>query len=79
MATIDQIGEALKNAHASGDTEAATKLAHAYKDMQSQPTPDFKLPERSYDWTEVPEQFVKNLPSTGGKVLEGMANMVVHC
>jgi hypothetical protein len=78
MATIDQIGEALKNAHASGDTEAASKLAHAYKDMQSQPTPDFKLPERSYDWTEVPEQFVKNLPSTGGKVLEGIANMVVH-
>jgi hypothetical protein len=78
MATIDQIGEALKNAHASGDTEAASKLAHAYKDMQSQPTPDFKRPERSYDWTEVPEQFVKNLPSTGGKVLEGIANMVVH-
>lgn len=78
MATIDQIGEALKNAHASGNTEAASKLAHAYKDMQSQSSPDFKRPERSYDWTEVPEQFVKNLPSTGGKVLEGIADMVVH-
>lgn len=30
MATREEIGEALKNAHAAGDTEAATKLADAY-------------------------------------------------
>lgn len=78
MATIEQIGEALKNAHASGDIESATKLAHAYKDMQSQSYSNFTRPERDYAWSEVPEQFVKNLPSTGAKVLEGVANMVAH-
>jgi hypothetical protein len=34
MATREQIGEALKRAHAAGDTEAARKLAQAYRDYQ---------------------------------------------
>lgn len=34
MATLDQIGAALKNAAAAGDTAAATKLAAAYRQMQ---------------------------------------------
>ncbi len=34
MATKEQIGEALKRAHAAGDIEAARKLALAYRDYQ---------------------------------------------
>jgi hypothetical protein len=37
MATLEQIGAALKRAAAAGDTAAATKLASAYKAMQAQP------------------------------------------
>jgi hypothetical protein len=36
MATLEQIGAALKRAAAAGDTAAATKLAKAYKAMQAQ-------------------------------------------
>lgn len=36
MATLQQIGDALKRAAAAGDTAAATKLAAAYKAMQAQ-------------------------------------------
>lgn len=36
MATLEQIGAALKRAAAAGDTAAATKLAQAYKAMQAQ-------------------------------------------
>jgi hypothetical protein len=36
MATLEQIGAALKKAAAAGDTAAATKLASAYKAMQGQ-------------------------------------------
>lgn len=35
MATREQIGEALKRAHAAGDTDAARKLAQAYRDYQA--------------------------------------------
>lgn len=39
MATLEQIGEALKRAHAAGDTDAATKLAQAYRAMSQMETP----------------------------------------
>jgi hypothetical protein len=37
MATIQQLGTALKNAHAAGDVEAAQRLAAAIREMQSRP------------------------------------------
>lgn len=40
MATLEQIGAALKRAAAAGDTAAATKLAAAYKAMQGQSVPE---------------------------------------
>lgn len=39
MATLEQIGEALKRAHAAGDTDAAAKLAQAYRAMSSAEQP----------------------------------------
>lgn len=36
MATLEQIGRALRNAHNAGDTNAARRLAKAYKEMQAQ-------------------------------------------
>jgi hypothetical protein len=50
MATIEQLGEALKRAHEAGDTEAAKVLARAYADARSQqtaaPQPQQQAPQR---------------------------------
>lgn len=78
MASIDEIASALNKAADAEDHEAATELAQLYQSMQEPSNQGFEKPKRLYEWSEVPEQFVKNLPSTGGKVLEGIADMVVH-
>lgn len=44
MASLEQIGAALKRAAAAGDTAAATKLASAYKAMQAQQTAQPEAP-----------------------------------
>ena len=35
MATLYEIGQALRNADAAGDIEAAKRLAQAYRDLQT--------------------------------------------
>jgi len=45
VATREQIGQALKNAHAAGDTEAARKLADAYQRMRAAPQSPQEAPE----------------------------------
>jgi hypothetical protein len=39
MATLEELGSALKNAHAAGDVEAARKLANAIQTYSPQPEP----------------------------------------
>lgn len=69
-ATLEQIGKALKNAAAAGDTAAANKLASAYKAMQSQPV----VPEVEQ---QVQEQPGDNLVSQGlSGFNEGVGNIL---
>lgn len=60
MATIEQIGEALKRAHAAGDTENAKVLARAYADARSRqtaaPQPQQQAPQQERLTYESPEQ-----------------------
>ena len=44
MATVERLGEALKNAHAAGDEYAAKKFADAIRALQSTPTPVVPTP-----------------------------------
>lgn len=73
MATLEQIGTALKKAAAAGDTNAATTLARAYKSMQTQAKPvDDSAPSgppgsREYaDWAARQARAGKALPMIEG-------------
>jgi len=73
MASYDQIIEALQKAHTAGDVENATKLAQAADAMKKA-----GLAQRQYSWSEVPGEFVKNIPSDVGPALEGIAQPFRH-
>lgn len=65
MATLEDIADALKNAHRSGDIESARKLADAYASMQSKDT--------NY-W----ERALKNAPGDAKNFASGMLNTLKH-
>ena len=71
MATIERLGEALKNAHAAGDEYAAKKFADAIRKLQtasaSAPTP--AEPEDTSLLGYVPETF-KAIGAGGAGMIE---------
>lgn len=62
MATLEQIGAALKKAHAAGDVAAAKKLAAAYKAMQAQQASGTVTPQQA---APAPEPQQSSQPGAG--------------
>ena len=76
MATLEQIGEALKRASAAGDTAAATTLAKAYKAMAAQSQP-IASPKAEHAPNAAPQPGPLDFISQGmSGVNEGIANIL---
>jgi len=91
MATIQQLGTALKNAHAAGDIEAAQRLAAAIREIQSRPQGEdlgsffadqearYGRPERQDEagfFENIGTGFVSGLVGTGEMASLGAASLL---
>jgi hypothetical protein len=70
MATLEQIGLALRKAHEAGDVEGATKLAQAYKSMKDSGTlqPQTAQPKTQYEGRNIEDM------SAASQFLTGVGN-----
>jgi hypothetical protein len=69
MATVERLGEALKNAHAAGDEYAAKKFADAIRKLQTASAPTPAEPEDTSLLGYVPETF-KAIGAGGAGMIE---------
>lgn len=67
MADIKQMMQALRNADAAGDTEAATRIAGMIKAAGPQAQPTAQPQQTPLQWSDVPGQALSNIPSSAAK------------
>lgn len=88
MADINRMMEALRNADAAGDTEAATSLAGMIRKQDNDPLAgasgrDLFAPAQepqpdSMPWSDVAVSAVKNIPSSAGAFASDIAQPFIH-